>query len=578
MGHFAELCAGFRKCHSNPLNVALHVLTTPACIFAVYCLVNQYIEQDIVRGVTALYCLSLLPWVPFAIFVLNTAVFAALCIGSSMVPCACAQLWSGVFVAAYILQEVSHWITGEITYQSTYQKKQNFFGLLLQHTYFLMPLVLDAIPNVDGHYLTWIVAQNTVVHTKLTASKEKANLAYMRQWILDQKPSTERTTHWWFNKLDEKPKKAFEEIATSEGVLGMFREKFSKAIYNVEVLEGMNEIYVACEQHKMNSDTVFYMQHIDGPWYMIPFCGAYRCILAVNENERICTRFPMAPAKHTLTNGDIVGFDFNREIHYIENNPGTVRGKEPRMTLKLHYVVYPKALKPLGKLLGYLTTLYDINARKLFLATIKPTGWFSQLTAYGILVVTNLMFLGEKLVGYYNMVYFGLAILGNFLLHDRFYLCATSFMHYLMYLGTYHQKTNVSYGTFLRNVIFFKTLALINLAYFYLTNFQYDPISLAMIVVGYGISGKAAMALGVEKTYFGVELGICKPKWVDAFPYNVIPHPMIVGSILGLLGIFKMEGFREAVPYLVPVHIFLYTCHMLQEIVFDVYRQPKKID
>jgi len=151
-------------------------------------------------------------------------------------------------------------------------------------------------------------------------------------------------------------------------------------------------------------------------------------------------------------------------------------------------------------------------------------------------------------------------------------------MHYMMYIGTYHQKTNVSYGTFLRNVIFFKTLALCNLAYFYLTNFQYDPVSLAMIVVGYGISGKAATALGLEKTYFGVELGICKPKWVDAFPYNVIPHPMIVGSIIGLMGIFKMEGFRQAVPYLVPMHIALYTCHMLQEIVFDVYRQPKKVD
>lgn len=62
-----------------------------------------------------------------------------------------------------------------------------------------------------------------------------------------------------------------------------------------QVIEGMNEIYVASEKHKSNSDTVFYMQHIDGPWYLMPFCGAYRCILAVNENNRICTAFPQVP-------------------------------------------------------------------------------------------------------------------------------------------------------------------------------------------------------------------------------------------------------------------------------------------
>ena len=64
------------------------------------------------------------------------------------------------------------------------------------------------------------------------------------------------------------------------------------AAVTVQVIEGMNEIYVASEKHESNSDTVFYMQHIDGPWYLMPFCGAYRCILAVNENKCICTAFP----------------------------------------------------------------------------------------------------------------------------------------------------------------------------------------------------------------------------------------------------------------------------------------------
>jgi len=335
----------------------------------------------------------------------------------------------------------------------------------------------------------------------------------------------------------------------------------------------MNEIYVASEKHKSNSDTVFYMQHIDGPWYLMPFCGAYRCILAVNENNRICTAFPQVNQEYTLTDGDVAGFDFNREVHYIKNNEDAVNA-EPRITLKLHYVVYPKCLWPLGKLLALLTTGYDIAARNLFLATIKPPSLFWRFMAQMILIVTDGVFQAEKYVGYNNLVYVAVAALLSVYVHPLAFLVMTSYMHYLMYIATYAQKTNVAHGLFKRNVIFYKTLALSQMAYYYISNFQYDPISLTLIVVGYGISTAAAVALGIDRTYFGVELGLYEPKWISAFPYNCIPHPMIVGAMLGLSGVYKMAGMRAAMPYLVPGHIFLYACHMAQEMLFDVYRTP----
>ena len=39
-------------------------------------------------------------------------------------------------------------------------------------------------------------------------------------------------------------------------------------------------------------------------------------------------------------------------------------------------------------------------------------------------------------------------------------------------------------------------------------------------------------ALGVDGTYFGIELGVVKAdyKFVTKFPYNVLPHPMILGD------------------------------------------------
>src|SRR5690606_7732554 len=119
-----------------------------------------------------------------------------------------------------------------------------------------------------------------------------------------------------------------------------------------------------------NSDTVFYTEHIDGPFMLYPFAAVYRCIVAANENVQIRTSFPMTPAAVTLTTGDVGGFDFNREIHRIEHNAARNPGR--RITLKLHYCVYPKRLPWYGRLLGNLTTRYDVAARRLFLKTLRP--------------------------------------------------------------------------------------------------------------------------------------------------------------------------------------------------------------
>jgi len=58
---------------------------------------------------------------------------------------------------------------------------------------------------------------------------------------------------------------------------------------------------------------------------------------------------------------------------------------------------------------------------------------------------------------------------------------------------------------------------------------------------------------------------------VHGFPYNVVPHPMIIGSMVGLLGFHKMAGFRAALPYAIPVHCAMYFVHMCQEQFNDIY-------
>jgi hypothetical protein len=75
----------------------------------------------------------------------------------------------------------------------------------------------------------------------------------------------------------------------------------------------------------------------------------------------------------------------------------------------------------------------------------------------------------------------------------------------------------------------------------------------------------AANKLGWDQTYFGVELGVCRPRWVNSFPYGYVPHPMIVGGVVGLCGFHKFGAFATKLPYLVPIHVLLYLTHLMQE-------------
>ena len=162
------------------------------------------------------------------------------------------------------------------------------------------------------------------------------------------------------------------------------------------------------------------------------------------------------------------------------------------------------------------------------------------------------------------------------------FLVLTSYVHYFRYISTYYVRKDIDFGSFKRDVLLFKTLALAQLFNMYFVaplrngTFELDLVSLAMILAGYGVSMMATKALGIDRTYFGVELGLMKPKWITEFPYGVIPHPMITSQVFALLGFFKAAHFRATNPWVVPVHVTLYLTHMLQE-EFDTYaKEPAR--
>jgi hypothetical protein len=131
-----------------------------------------------------------------------------------------------------------------------------------------------------------------------------------------------------------------------------------------------------------------------------------------------------------------------------------------------------------------------------------------------------------RYVGQRNVIYLSFASLlwwctGSY----DWFLLSTSFVHYIRYIQTYYFRGDIDYGAFKRDVLLFKCISIGQVIGHYLfphqpLTFQVDPISIAMIVIGYAVSVKATAALGVERTYFGAELGKCEEKWITEFPYG----------------------------------------------------------
>ena len=88
--------------------------------------------------------------------------------------------------------------------------------------------------------------------------------------------------------------------------------------------------------------------------------------------------------------GDVIGFDFNREIHYITRDDSKRDvSDEFRVVLKLHYVAYPRVLAPLGWFMHMLNVQYNQTFRALFLKTINPQNLFEHFLAWNVVVNTS---------------------------------------------------------------------------------------------------------------------------------------------------------------------------------------------
>lgn len=417
----------FKNTHKNELNIFLHLFTTLCGFFGII----NILPYNYIFVLLYLFHLSFL--IPKSIFYKTTLYLGIITSLSYFYKITNYQSLQ-LLIFSFLFQELSHYVTNESTMVSNYfSYDKAFIKKYITHSYLLLPLVIKNCLHTNFYNLH---SNKTISFTNLEESLTK-NIDFLANYLITTKPSQEHTTHIWYKDLNETNKKMFYEIVKSQSIFDSIYENCDKNMYTIENILSMDEIYVSTFHSKYNSDAVFYLEHIDGPFGLLPGISVNRTIIALTPNDFINTVFPNDKKKYTLTKGQLVSFDFNRTIHYINKNLNS-NSPEYRIVIKAHYLIYPKVLKYYAHIYCFLTVMYDIIARKLFLYTLNPTSVSQNILTNGIISVTNKWYLTEQYLGMNNISYTFCIMLLAYLFNNFVIFLFYSFLMYI------YSHTNVS--------------------------------------------------------------------------------------------------------------------------------------
>jgi hypothetical protein len=145
-----------------------------------------------------------------------------------------------------------------------------------------------------------------------------------------------------------------------------------------------------------------------------------------------------------------------------------------------------------------------------------------------------------------------------------------------VYIATFaYRSPPVAHGYLMRDAKLYKSLAMMHMSRRLLPLVQLpnDLPGVLLAAMGFTITILATMQLGMVRTYFGSELGFVKPEWISGFPYNTIPHPMIVGQLVawGSILWWFQERLTQETMMLIGGHMSFYAIHMVQEMLTSSY-------
>lgn len=323
-------------------------------------------------------------------------------------------------------------------------------------------------------YLPWINNKNSVYKSKIEAHEE---INKLRKWAINQNPSNNKSTHWWYKNLPTDVCMTFYKIALNESIIKMFRANYSTN-YNIDILNDMNELYITVpsQTHNNNtSDQIFYTPHIDGPFYLFPFASCYRTIIGLDDNSNVTTCFNMIPEKIILKKGDVVSFDFHRECHYIYNNLDS-ENNNLRVVMKVHYCIYPKWAYYFGRTLGLMSIYYNKLFRNLFLFTIIKNNNFKKYLSSSMILITKIVHDIEYYIGYNNISYIFILYILSLYTNSHVFLFGSSYIHYLIRINS---EPNVENDIVInRDHRFYYTIYLCNLY-----NIYYKIINVNLLMI-----------------------------------------------------------------------------------------------
>lgn len=146
---FNKLSNNFNEYHNDNLNIFIHLLTTPLTIFELILTINKVSKNThISKIISFIYLISLAYYdLPFNVICLTSYTLAMLVVISEKIKTK--LLYNiGLFIIGYLMQDFSHYITNEATYQSSYinstLNSNSIANLFIEHTYYLLPLIISS--------------------------------------------------------------------------------------------------------------------------------------------------------------------------------------------------------------------------------------------------------------------------------------------------------------------------------------------------------------------------------------------------------------------------------------------------
>jgi hypothetical protein len=212
--------------------------------------------------------------------------------------------------------------------------------------------------------------------------RELLDIDILNMYAEELNTNGEKTFHEYSEKFSPLIKPCFDNIKNGY-ISRTISSYYPDSI--IDNIDDMNEIYISAIG-ALGSDRVFETEHLDGPFFFLPFCVVLRCILAVRGNSSICTEFPAANRSVILNSNEFVAFDYNRDVHYICKNE-FVHDNRKRVILKLHYLVTPKFLpRPIARLYKTTNAKYNQLMRYLFLKSQDKDTTLSRVINGGTVI------------------------------------------------------------------------------------------------------------------------------------------------------------------------------------------------